>query len=77
MDENWHNWTVKEFLETLEKWTINNLCKTQKDRFKGIVSSRNRRHLMLIKRMGHDRHAAVFIVETQNIGLRIATRSPM
>ena len=34
IDEHWRNWTFKEFLETLEKWTINTLCKTQKDRFK-------------------------------------------
>ena len=81
IDENWRNWTFKELLDTLEKWTINNPVQSskgpfQRDRFKPQQKS-YRRHLMLIKRMGHDRHAAVFIVEAQNIGLRIAARSPM
>ena len=39
IDENWRNWTFKEFLGTLEKWTINNPVQNskgpfQRDRFK-------------------------------------------
>ena len=39
IDENWRDWTFKAFLETLEKWTINNPVPIskgtfQRDRFK-------------------------------------------
>ena len=39
IDENWRDWTFKAFLETLEKWTINNPVQNskgsfQRDRFK-------------------------------------------
>ena len=33
IDENWRDWTFKAFLETLEKWTINNPVQNSKGSF--------------------------------------------